>query len=299
MTNPHLLGLLLGIGLTLVALSFLPRAQPAAAHPPPGDGWEGVGRRRWRPRPGRTGKMVQVGAALFAGVGCWLVFRLPVLAVAATVAGAAPLLVRRRPTDVAARDLGETATTVARWIEGVRDYLLTASTLQDALILASHDVRGPHARSFQRFAGALTGAGGYGPAAEDLANDLGSALADKALTALWIGGRDGGDIQTALGLLAESAQAEADNARRIEAGLAGTRRLVRIVSVLCLVILVLALFAFRENFGVYRSPGGQVLLSAGLAAMAGSWWGIWRMSKIEAPERLVTVRPVRGSGLRW
>ena len=141
-------------------------------------------------------KLVQVAAALFAGVGCWLVFRLPVLAMAATVAGSAPLLVRRRPTEVVARDLGETATTVARWIEGVRDYLLTASTLQDALILASHDVRGPHARSFQRFAGALTGAGGYGPAAEDLANDLGSALADKALTALWIGGRDGGDIQT-------------------------------------------------------------------------------------------------------
>lgn len=176
MTSPHLLGLLLGIGLTLVGLSFLPRTQPAVVQLPSGDGWEDLGRRRWRLRPGRAATVVQVAAALVAGVGCWLVFRLPVLAGAATVAGSAPLLVRRRPTDVAARDLGETATTVARWIEGVRDYLLTASTLQDALILASHDVRGPHARSFQRFAGALTGAGGYGPAAEDLANDLGSAV---------------------------------------------------------------------------------------------------------------------------
>lgn len=299
MTNPHLLGLLLGIGLTLVGVTFLPRAEPAVETLAGDDDWVGVARRWWRPRRGQMATPACMAVALGAGAGCWLVFRLPGLAVAATVAGVAPLLIRRRPTDVAARDLGETATTVARWIEGVRDHLLTASTLQDALILASHDVRGPHMRSFQRFAGTLTGAGGYGAAAEDLADDLGSALADKALTALWIGGRDGGDIQTALGLLAESAQAEADNARRIEAGLAGTRRLVRIVSVLCLVILVLALFAFRENFGVYRSAGGQVLLSAGLAAMAGSWWGIWRMSKIEAPERLVTVRPVRGSGLRW
>ncbi len=296
MTSPHLLGLALGVGIVLVVLSVMPRPAVVGVEVEP-DRVGGVRRRRLP--PGSLSNAAWLAGAVAAAVAVWVVFRLPVLAGAAGAVVVVPLVVRRAPTDTTARDMGETATTVARWIEGVRDHLLTASTLQDALIRASDDVRGPHAVAFQRFAATLTTAGGYGPAAEDLADELRSALADKALTALCIGGRDGGDIQTALGLLAESAQTEADNARRIEAGLAGIRRLVRIVSVLCVGILVLALFAFRDNFEVYRSAGGQFLLAGGLAAIAGSWWGIWRMSRLEAPERLVTVRPLQGGNRPW
>ena len=294
MSRPTLLGLLLGVGLVLVVVSCLPSRPVAEA----GDDEQATTRRPLTRDHAAT--LILAIAAFLAAAVCWAVFALPVLSVAAVAAVAVPVMVRRRVvrsgSEVTARDLGETAGTVARWIEGIRDYLSTASTLQDALVRASLDVRGPHARDFQRFASSVTGVGGFPAAAEELAGSLRSALADKALTALWIGGRDGGDIHTALTLLADSAQVEADNARRIEAGLAGTRRLVRLVSVLCLVILGMALFAFRDNFGVYRSTTGQLMLAAGLTVIAVSWWSIWRMSKIETPERLVSVRPVGGRG---
>lgn len=294
MSRPTLLGLLLGVGLVLVAAGCLPGRAASGM----GDDERVVARRRL------TGEqMATMGIALAAAVGAavvWAVFALPVLSLAVAAALVGPVMVRRRATgagaEVTARDLGETADTVARWIEGIRDYLSTASSLQDAMVRASLDVRGPHTRSFQRFASSVSGTGGFPAAADELAGSLRSALADKALTALWIGGRDGGDVHTALTLLADSAQVEADNARRIEAGLAGTRRLVRLVSVLCLAILAVALFAFRDNFGVYRSPSGQLMLAVGLTVIAASWWSIWRMSRIETPERLVSVRPVGGRG---
>lgn len=297
MRDPVVLGLLVGVGLVLVGVSLLPgRTSPTG----PDGAAGGLGRRRLT--VDHLPNVVRTVAAATVGVLFWLVFQIPVLAVAAASAVVVPSMVRHRTavagTDVSARNLGETAGTVARWIEGVRDYLSTASTLQDALVRASHDVRGPHASDFHRFAGTLSGAGGFPVAAQELADELRSALADKALTALWIGGREGGDVHTALSLLAESAQVEADNARRIEAGLAGTRRLVKLVSVLCVVVLVLALFAFRENFEVYRSLGGQLMLAVGLGVIAVSWWAIWRMSKIEAPERLVSVRPVGARGVQ-
>ncbi len=301
MSSPVVLGLLFGLGLILIASSFFPIIGATPADPADLDGDGGGGRRVVRRWPGNILSMVVVAVGSVAAAGVfWVVFAIPVLSLAAAAAVVAPSLVRRRVArttgvEVTARDLGETATTVARWIEGVRDYLTTAATLQDALVPASLDVRGPHARDFQRFAATLSGAGGFPAAAQELADELRSALADKALTALWISGREGGDIETALSLLADSAQVEADNARRIEAGLAGTRRLVQLVSVLCLVIFVLALFAFRDNFGIYQSVMGQIILAVGLSVIAGSWWAIWRMSKIEAPERLVSVRPVGGA----
>ncbi|MGF1599255.1 MAG: type II secretion system F family protein [Acidimicrobiales bacterium] len=301
MTNPIVLGLLFGTGLVLVGFSFLrPAVTPAADGVASGAG----PRQPVLHRPAGVLSMVVVAVgAIAVTVVFWMVFKIAVLAVAAGAAVAVPPLVRRRGAnrpgvELTAKDLGETAATVARWIEGVRDYLTTAATLQDALVQASLDVRGPFARDFERFASTLSGAGGFPAAAQELADELRSALADKALTALWIGGREGGDVQTALTLLADSAQVEADNARRIEAGLAGTRRLVQLVSVLCGIIFVLALFAFRDNFGIYRSVGGQFILAVGLAVITVSWWAIWRMSKIEAPERLVSVRPVGGGRVR-
>jgi hypothetical protein len=162
------------------------------------------------------------------------------------------------------------------------------------MIRASGDVRGRHREAFARFGATLSGAGGFERAVEDLAGDLDNALADKALVALWIGNREGGDLQAALGLLAESAQVEADNARRIEAGLAGTRRLIKIVLALCMAILVLSLAAFRENYDIYRTAGGQAALAVGLAAVGVTWWSIWRLSTVSIPERLIVVRPSGG-----
>jgi Flp pilus assembly protein TadB len=286
-TDPTVLGLLMGLGATLITLAF---KTPTDS---PGDQPTGNRPATWTPRPTRRTVMVVVGAAAAAAV--WAIFQLPVLSIAAVVAVVAPGELSGRAGGTARQPaaIAETATTVARWIETVRDYLQTSATLTEAMIQASDDVQGRHRDAFARFAVTLTGAGGYERAADDLAAELDNALADKTLVALWIGNRDGGDLQAALGLLAESAQSEADNARRIEAGLAGNRRLIMIVLVLCVVILVLSLVAFRENFDIYRTIGGQAILAVGLTVIGFTWWSIWRLSNVSLPERLVVVRPHR------
>jgi Flp pilus assembly protein TadB len=298
-TEPIVLSLLFGLGVALIVHAFTgpPGDDPTEPQPVPAPieadrGW--LAGLRERPEWSRHAVVVTVGTAV--GVVVWVVFHLPVLTVAAVGAVVAPRLVAGRRDPGSGQDpvvIAETASTVARWVETVRDHLLTAATLTDAMIQASDDVHGRHRLAFTRFAATLTGAGGYERAAEALAAELDNALADKALVALWIGNRGGGDLQAALGLLAESAQAEADSARRIEAGLAGNRRLIRIVLVLCVVILVLSLMAFRGNFDVYRTVAGQLLLSVGLAVIGVTWWSIWRLSKVTLPERLVAIRPQR------
>jgi protein-S-isoprenylcysteine O-methyltransferase Ste14 len=296
-TDQIVLGLLLGLGLTLIIFAFTGPADEAPTEPEPAEpergrlaGWRG------RPEWSRQAVVVVVGAAVGAVV--WVVFHLPVLTVATVVAVVAPRVVASHGDPASGQDpavIAETASTVARWIETVRDHLLTAATLTEAMIEATADVHSRHRPAFARFAATLPGAGGYERAAEDLAAELDNALADKALVALWIGNRGGGDLQAALGLLAESAQAEADSARRIEAGLAGNRRLIKIVLILCVVILVLSLTAFRDNFDVYRTVPGQLLLSVGLGVIGVAWWSIWRLSKVTLPERVVVVRPQRST----
>jgi Flp pilus assembly protein TadB len=287
-TDPILLGVLLGLGVTLIAIAFTtPTDDPARAETVPAPV------RRNQPALSRQAAAV-VGAGLAVGAVVWAVFHLPVLTVAAVAAVIGPRHLAGRAADDGNWDparIAETASTVARWIETVRDYLLTAATLNEAMIQASADVHGPHRDAFTRFAATLTSVGGYNQAAADLAVELDNALADKAFVALWIGNRGGGDLHEALGLLAEAAQAEADAARRIEASLAGNRRLVKIVLVLCALILALSLIAFRENFDIYRTLTGQAILATGLALIGTTWWSIWRLSKVALPERLIAINP--------
>lgn len=290
LTSPPAIGLLFGLGLFLVVVALA--VKPDLPDP---DG-ELVRRRR----PSFTAvSLLPIVLGVVVALLTWGVFQIPVLSIAGFAAVVLPGEVRRRSQSsiVTAKDVGETANTVARWIESVRDYLQTSGTLQDAMVRAALEVRGPHAHDFERFASTLNGAGGFPRAAEELAAELENPLADKALTALWIGGREGGNLNQALSLLAESAQVEADNARRIEAERAGTRRLVRIIAILCVVIFVLALIGFRENFEVYRSVGGQIILGLGLAGIAFSLMNIWKMSRLEAQERLISV-VATGEGVR-
>lgn len=293
LTNPPAIGLLFGLGLFLVIAAFAIRPEP-----PDPDG-EIAPRRK---RPAFTpASLLPIAAGVLVAALAWSIFQIPVLSIAGFAAVVLPGEIRRRSssTIATAKDVGETANTVARWIESVRDYLQTSGTLQDAMVRAALEVRGPHAQDFERFAATINGAGGFPRAAEELAAELENPLADKALTALWIGGREGGNLNQALSLLAESAQVEADNARRIEAERAGTRRLVRIIAILCVVIFVLALIGFRENFEVYRSAGGQMILGLGLSGIAFSLMNIWKMSRLEVQERLISVVATGDGARTW
>lgn len=174
---------------------------------------------------------------------------------------------------------------VASWTEMIRDSIVAASGLEEAIVATasvapapiSAEVRALVRRlEHQRLPDALIAFG----------QDLDHPSADLVVAALVIASRlEASDLSGLLTRLADATRGEARMRIRVEVGRTRVRTATKvIVGVVAIAVAFLTLIN-RDYLTVYDSPGGQVVLAVVGAIFAIGGWLLSRMAAIELPER--------------
>lgn len=174
---------------------------------------------------------------------------------------------------------------IASWTEMIRDSIVAASGLEEAIVATAPVAPAPIATEVrtmvrrldhQRLPEALVA---YG---EDLAHPSG----DLVVAALVIASRmEASDLSGLLSRLADATRGEARMRIRVEVGRTQVRTATKvIVGVVIAAVLFLAI-ANRGYLVVYDSAGGQVALAIVGSIFALGGWLLTRMAEIELPER--------------
>jgi Flp pilus assembly protein TadB len=228
---------------------------------------------------------IGVGAAL---VVAWL-SRWPVLAAVAFGVGWW-MPTWRRARGAYRRELA-LVEAIAAWTEQIRDTLAGANGLEHAIGATAALAPAPIAGSVQRLA-ARADYERLTDALRRFADELHHPMSDFVVAVLVIAAeKEARDLGELLGNLAESAREQARMQTRVWVGRARSRTAVRII-VGVVVTFVAFLLAFdREYLEPYDSAGGQVVLTAIIAAFGASFVLMERMGRIEMPERFIARRP--------
>lgn len=258
-------GLLLGVGLLLVASPFLwPRTASARPRRPAFDGW------RTRLAQAGLGRVavgvpiaVSILAGLVAGAVVLAIAPVPALALGAAGLGAAvPLAVLsararalRKTLRMAWPDL------VDHLVSGIRAGLPVAEAVGALAEVGPAETRVAF-RSFERRA---MGSGNLASALDGLKADLADPIADRIVETLKMAREVGGsELPSVLRALATSLRADAAVRSEVEARQSWVRGAARLGVVAPWVVLLL-LASRPEAATAYNSPAGLVLLGVGLA----------------------------------
>jgi tight adherence protein B len=225
----------------------------------------------------RVGLAVLAGLVALAATG-WLVGGL----LAAAVITAAPRVLGGKAARQRVIDRTEA---IATWTEMIRDSIVAASGLEEAIVATAPVVPAPitiEVRTLvrrlhrQRLPDALVAFG------EDLDHPSG----DLVVAALVLASRmEASDLSGLLTRLAEATRGDARMRIRIEVGRARVRTATKvIVGVVAAAVVFLAL-ANRAYLTVYDTPGGQLVLGIVGAIFAVGGWMLARMANLELPER--------------
>lgn len=185
------------------------------------------------------------------------------------------------------RDL-ELLAALDRWVRSLAAILPTGRSIGDAIRIsvrqAPEVLAGPLALLVQRLNDRWT----LPQAIYALADELDSADADAVLAALALAADRGGTgAHATLTALADSIQDRIRALREIETERAKPRIVVRQVTAITLVVLGGALVFGGGFFEPYRSPAGQVILTALIASYLGSLLLLRRMSLPRPRERIL------------
>ena len=174
---------------------------------------------------------------------------------------------------------------IASWTEMIRDSIVAASGLEEAIVATAPVAPPPIASEVrtmvrrldhERLPEALVAFG----------EDLNHPSGDLVVAALVIASRmEAADLSGLLSRLAEATRGDARMRIRVEVGRTRVRTATKvIVGVVIAAVLFLAI-ANRDYLTVYDSAGGQVMLAivGGIFAIGG--WLLTRMADIELPER--------------
>jgi tight adherence protein B len=184
---------------------------------------------------------------------------------------------------------------VASWTEMIRDSIVAASGLEEAIIATAPVAPGPIAPEVralvrrldhERLPDALIAFG----------DDLQHPSGDLVVAALVIASRlEASDLSALLSRLAEATRGEARMRIRVDVGRTRVRTATKvIVGVVVCAVLFLAVVN-RDYLTVYDSVGGQFVLAVVGATFALGGWLLARMATIDMPERF-TAR-VAGPGV--
>jgi tight adherence protein B len=258
-------GLLLGVGLLLVASPFLwPRTASARPSRSPLDGW------RTRLAQAGLGRVavgvpiaVSILAGLVAGAVVLAIAPVPALALGAAGLGAAvPLAVLsararalRKTLRLAWPDL------VDHLVSGIRAGLPLAEAVGALAEVGPAETR----VAFRTFERRAMGSGNLASALDGLKADLADPIADRIVETLKMAREVGGsELPSVLRALATSLRADAAVRSEVEARQSWVRGAARLGVVAPWVVLLL-LASRPEAAAAYNSPAGLVLLGIGLA----------------------------------
>lgn len=174
---------------------------------------------------------------------------------------------------------------IASWTEMIRDSIVAASGLEEAIVataavaptpIASEVRTMAHRLSHQRLPDALVAFG----------KDLQHPSGDLVVTALVIASRmEASDLSGLLSRLAEATRGEARMRIRVEVGRTRVRTATKIIVGVVATAVVFLAVVNRDYLAVYNTAAGQIVLAAVGAVFAVGGWLLVRMADIEMPER--------------
>lgn len=174
---------------------------------------------------------------------------------------------------------------IASWTEMIRDSIVAASGLEEAIVATAPVAPAPIAPEVrtmvrrldhQRLPDALVAFG----------QDLDHPSGDLVVAALVIASRmEAADLSGLLSRLAEATRGEARMRIRVEVGRTRVRTATKVIVGVVIAAVVFLAVANRSYLAVYDSVGGQIVLAivGGIFALGG--WLLTRMAEIDLPER--------------
>lgn len=266
---PALAGALIVAGLIGIVVGLVPAQVPSAA-PPRRRLWLVS---RWRAVPNRT-RWLAAGGLVGGAVAYALTGLLATLIAVPAAAVGLPWLLDASP----ARARLERLEAMAEWTRSLSGVLTVGVGLEQALVATLRSTPRALKPEVGRLAARLQARWATEDALRAFADDLDDATGDLIASALILGSRRrGAGLASVLDGLAESVAAEVAARREIEADQAKPRAVGRNVTMVTLVVLV-ALAATGDNLDPYRTPAGQIILSALLVAYGASLVWLRRMS---------------------
>lgn len=174
---------------------------------------------------------------------------------------------------------------IASWTEMIRDSIVAASGLEEAIVATAPVAPAPIATEVrtmvrrldhQRLPEALAAFG----------DDLDHPSGDLVVAALVIASRmEASDLSGLLSRLAEATRGDARMRIRVEVGRTRVRTATKVIVGVVIAAVVFLAIANREYLTVYDSFGGQIMLAIVGAIFAIGGWLLTRMADIELPER--------------
>ncbi|MGQ0823788.1 MAG: type II secretion system F family protein [Actinomycetota bacterium] len=174
---------------------------------------------------------------------------------------------------------------IASWIEMIRDSIVAASGLEEAIVATASVAPKPigsqvrtlvRRLDHQRLPDALVAFG----------EDLNHPSGDLVVAALVIASRmEASDLSGLLSRLADATRGEARMRIRVEVGRTRVRTATKVIVGVVIAAVVFLAIANRNYLTVYDSAGGQLVLAivGGIFALGG--WLLTRMAEIDLPER--------------
>lgn len=252
-------------------------------------------RKRWTSLSHK--RRLHLGLSLAAGFGAFLVTGWLVLLVAVpVVAIGLPALLADPPN----RDI-EVLEALDRWVRAIAASLPTGKSITDAMRSTASQAPDILSRPLRVMLARLDSRWTTREALFALADDLDCPDADAVVAALVLAAERGGAGATAtLEQLADSVQTRLCALREVEAERAKPRVVVRQVTVISLAVLSIAVTFEPDFFRPYRSPVGQVVLVALLAAYVVSLLAMRRMTLPRRRDRILARQdpPARTGAVR-
>jgi tight adherence protein B len=174
---------------------------------------------------------------------------------------------------------------IASWTEMIRDAIVAASGLEEAIVATAAVAPAPIASEVrtmvrrldhQRLPDALVAFG----------EDLNHPSGDLVVAALAIASRmEAADLSGLLSRLAEATRGEARMRIRVEVGRTRVRTATKVIVGVVVAAVVFLAIVNRGYLAVYDSAGGQVMLAVVGCIFALGGWLLTRMAEINLPER--------------
>ncbi len=252
-----------------------------------------------RPRERRTAATV---LGLAAALGVALLTRWPVATLLAGALGAAtPSLLG---ANAAANASIARVEAIAVWVEHVRDTMAGgARGLDQAIIATAATAPAPIRGEVAELAARLADKQALAVALRGFAEALADPNADQVVLAMLLVANPRqrfGGVGDALSELAVATRERVKMRLRVEVGRARMRNVARFMMLWTAGFVTAQLIWTRDYLKPYSSLLGQLVLVVVGGLFAGAFWWLVRMSRTDAPERLLTVQPeARGQPPQW
>jgi tight adherence protein B len=200
---------------------------------------------------------------------------------------------RRRDAEIARTEA------VASWTEMIRDSIVAASGLEEAIVATETVAPAPIASEVRSLVRRLQ----HQPLAAAL-TEFGTRVrhpsADLVVAALLLATRmEASDLSGLLSRLADAIRGDARMRIRVEVGRTKVRTATKVIVGVVTASIVFLAVGNREYLAVYNTPTGQIVLMVIGGVFAFGGWLLERMAAVDLPERFTARAMTAGEDGAW